>query len=176
MKYNVVEVIRLPRDQVFPVYPDLLRARAHLLPSVEKCVVLERIEDGHLVRMRTSWTARADVIPAFIRNALPEGSIGWIDNAVWNNAKFRADWSHDIPILRGAVENKGYTQFVDDGDETIIEVHGDLTVHPDRFPLVPTAIARRLAPSIEQLIVSNLEKNLRQNNENVARYLEEEVG
>ncbi len=176
MRYNVVEIIRAPRDEVFPVYPELLRSRAHLLPSVEGCVVLERIEEGPLVRMRTSWTARVDALPSFLTSVLPAGSLGWIDNAVWNKDKHRADWRHEFPLFGDSVENRGHTTFEEDGDETVIQVQGEFTVHPDRFRLVPTAIARRLAPSIEQLVVGNLETSLRKTNEVVARYLEEELG
>lgn len=175
MRYNVVEVIRAPRDDVFPVYPDLLRSRAHLLPSVEGCVVLERIEEGPLVRMKSSWTARVDALPGFLKAMVP-GGIGWIDNAVWNKDKHRADWRHEFPLFGDAVDNRGFTTFEEDGDETIIQVQGEFTLYPDRFRFVPAALARRLAPSIEQLVVGQLETSLRRTNEVVARYLEEELG
>lgn len=173
MKFTLVDEIPWPRDVVFRTHRDKLPELVPYLANVDAVEVRERMEDGDVVRLLNHWSGSSDDVPALIRPVLKPELLTWVDRAVWDQGRWRCDWNITLNALPDAITAKGYNLFQDEGDETVIQIQGEFTVHPDRIPGVPTLLARKAQSAIERFVVGLLEPNLRLSNRAVEQYLED---
>lgn len=173
MKFNLVDEIPYPRDLVFRTHRDKLVELVPYLANVDRVEVREREEQGDIVRLLNLWSGSSSDVPAIIRPIVKPELLTWVDKAVWDRGRWRCDWDITLNALPDAVTAKGYNLFQDEGDETVIQIQGEFTVHPDRIPGVPAMVARTAQGAIERFVIGLLEPNMRLSNRAVEQYLDD---
>ena len=173
MKFNIVDEIPFERELVFSTHRDKLEELVPYLPNVDKVVIREREEEGDVVRLLNEWSGATSDVPAVIRPLLNPEVLTWLDRAHWDQGRWRCDWEITITALPEAISARGFSQFSDEGGETLVEMQGEFVIHPDKIPGVPTFVAKRAAGPLERFVVSLLQPNLKRSNQAVLQYLED---
>ncbi len=112
------------------------------------------------------WEAKAEHVPSLVRPFLTRELLQWLDYALWVPSQYKVEWRQEpqVRAAKGLYECHGTNFFLPDpeGPETVscVRVTGSLEVHPEKFPGVPTFLARRVAPQVERFIVRLIEPNL----------------
>jgi hypothetical protein len=158
---------------VFGTHRDKLEQLVEYLPNVSSVVTESRVEEGPVVKLVNLWTGTSDDVPAPLRPLLKPELLTWIDRASWDNDKWRCDWNITISALPDAVSARGFSTFLEEGDETVIQMTGEFVIHPDRVPGVPAFVAKAAAPALERFVVGLLQPNLRRSNQAVQQYIED---
>lgn len=174
MKFNFIDEVPFPREQVWQVNRDRLPALVPYMPTVNAIEVIERAQAGDVVKLVNRWTGASDDIPGMVRPFVKSEYMTWLDYATWDQDRWRIEWRLELNILPGAISASGFTEYQEEGDETLIHMNGEFRIHPERIPGLPSALASRVVPALERFVVGAVEPNLRKTNECVARYLEEE--
>lgn len=173
MQFTLTDEIPYPRDLVYATHRDKLLEVAEYLTNVEDIDVRNREEDGDIVRFENWWTGSSNDVPRVLQGFLKPEMLVWVDRATWDKSKHRVDWEITLNALPQAVTAKGYNLFDDEGDVTVIRMHGEFIVHPEKVKGIPTFVAKRAAPTIEKFVVGLLEPNLRESNRAVESYLDD---
>lgn len=173
MKFTFVTEVAYPRDVVFEIQRDKLPELVHLLPNVERIERQRLGEEGGVLRVANEWFGSVEDIPAVARPFVRPEWTTWSDKAEWDSNKYQCRWQTFLRIFPGAIESIGTTQFDEEGDETVITITGEFNIDPTRVTGVPTAIARRVAPTLEKWIVRGLEPNMKRTFTAVEEYLDE---
>jgi hypothetical protein len=144
-----------------------MEAIVPFLDNIESIETQSRrtLKDGRLKIVRR-WQGMADTMPMALRPFLTRDLLGWIDTAVWAPDKYTVEWAQS-PCSKGVAalyDCSGINTFEPDPDDpehtTRIGVSGDLVVHADRVPGMPSFLASRLAPQVEQFVISLVTPNL----------------
>ena len=175
MKFSLVDEIPYPRERVFRTHRDSLLDLVSYLPNVEGVDITSREVDGDVVRLVNHWTGASSDVPRMLRPIIKPELLTWIDRASWDQGRWRCDWQITLNAIPEAVTARGYNVFLDEDDETVIQMQGEFIIHPDRIRGVPTLVARRAAPALERFVVGLLQPNMRQINEAVLEYIEENL-
>lgn len=173
MKFSLVDEIPYPRALVFGTHRDALLDLVEYLPNVDGIVTESRVEEGDVVRLVNVWRGASSDVPAPVRPLLSAENLSWIDRASWDGGRWRVDWEITLNALPEAVTARGFNTFLEEGDETIIQMNGEFIIHPDRVPGVPSFVARAAAPALERFVVGLLQPNLRRSNQAVQQYIED---
>lgn len=173
MQFTLTDEIPYPRDLVFATHRDKLLEVLEYLSNVEDIEIASREEDGDVVRFENHWTGSSSDVPRLLQGVIKPEMLTWIDRARWDQGQYRCDWEITLNALPDAVTAKGYNLFDDEGDVTVIRMHGEFVVHPEKVPGVPTFLARKAGPAIEKFVVGLLEPNLRESNRAVESYLDD---
>jgi hypothetical protein len=171
VKFTLTDEIPFPRETVFRTHRDKLVEIVPYLPNVQSIVVESRVEQGPVVQLVNLWAGTADDVPAVIRPLIKPELLTWIDRATWDESKWRCDWDIQLTALPDAITARGYNLMREEDGETIIQMQGEFTIHPDRVPGVPAFVARAAAPTLERFVVGLLQPNLRKTNEAVKTWL-----
>ena len=173
MKFSIIDEIPYPRALVFETHRDKISEIVPYLPNVASVVVEHSEVDGSVVRQINRWTGESHDIPALLRPLIRPEVLTWLDRANWYQDKWMCDWELELAVLPKAITARGYNVFLEEGEETIIQMNGEFTIHPDRMVGASSILARQIAPAVERFIVGLLEPNLRQGNRAVLEYLED---
>ena len=173
MRFTVTDELPFERELVFETHRDKIIELVPYLPNVDGIVVRERVEDGDVVKLTNEWSGSSSDVPGVLQTILKPELLTWTDRAVWDQSTWRADWQITINALPEAVTAKGSSVFTDEGGDTLVEIHGEFVLHPERVPAVPGFIARRAAPALERFIVGLLQPNLKRSNQAVLQHLED---
>lgn len=174
MKFTVVDDIPFPREQVFRTHRDRLEELVAYMPNVESVVTEEREEDGEIVRLVNAWRAAQSEIPTIARPFIKPDMLSWIDRAEWDEDEYAVDWETSLGFLPDAIECRGRSEFIDYGDETQMQIEGEIVVDGSKIPGVPRLMAGKLAKALEGFVVNLVKPNFTETNAIVARYLEEQ--
>jgi hypothetical protein len=175
MKFNLTDEIAFPLDEVFHTHRDCLVELVDYLPNVEEVVVESREESDGVVKLVNRWKGASSDVPAPLRPVIKPEMLTWIDRAQWDESRHRCDWQITLTALPEAVTAKGFNLFLDEGDETVIQMSGEFVIHPEKVPGMPTFMAKRLAPTLEKFVVGLLQPNLKRSNKAVEEYLEDQA-
>ena len=173
MKFNVQVEIPFERQLVFETYRDQLVELVPYMANVQSIEIRTREVEGDVVKLFNVWKGTTSDVPAPLRPIVSPDVMSWNDSAVWDASRFRCDWEITLPALPEAVTAKGFTNYQDDGDVTVVSISGEFIIHPDRVPGVPSFMAKRLAPTLEKFVVGLLQPNLKKSTEAVESYLED---
>ena len=174
MKFCVVDEIPFPRRLVFETHRDRLPEIVAYLPNVASAVIERSWVEGGVLHQLNRWTADNREIPTLLRPLVKPEFLTWIDRARWYEDQWMCDWELELAVLPNAITARGYNLFLEEGDETVVQMNGEFCLHPDRVTGVPSFVARQIAPAVERFVVGVLEPNLRQGNRAVAEYLEDQ--
>ncbi|MBW1880064.1 MAG: hypothetical protein JRJ84_17015 [Deltaproteobacteria bacterium] len=173
MKFTLVTEVGQPRDLVFEVQRDHLPNLVSYLPNVEAIVRVMQEEDGEVLRVRNEWRGSTSEIPAVLRPLLKPEWTSWSDEAVWDQGQWRCSWQTHLNIFPGAITSKGTTSFEEEGNETVVTVHGEFAIDPAKVTGIPLSLAKRVGPVIEKFVLGVLEPNLRQTFEAIEEYIDD---
>ncbi|MDP8223548.1 MAG: DUF2505 family protein [Candidatus Lernaella stagnicola] len=171
MKLEVDDVIDFPLDEVYPAFRDHTEELANYLEAIERIEVQSRQVDGDHVHIVSIWTSKLK-FPGPIEKFIPKGARQYTDTATWHSDKHTVEWNIDISVLRKAVSARGANSFEAHGEnQTLMKIRGDIDIDPSKIPGVPTMLVKRVLPTIIKFIVQNVEKNMKQGNRSIERYL-----
>jgi hypothetical protein len=173
LKFSLVDEIPHPRELVFSTHRDKLLELVQYLPNVDSVVTESRIEDGAIVKLVNVWTGATAEIPAPVRPLLRTEHLMWVDRATWDGDRWRCDWEITLSAVPEAVSARGFSTFLAEGSDTVVQMNGEFLIHPERVRGVPTFVARGAAPALERFIVGLLQPNLRRSNQAVQQYIED---
>ncbi len=173
MKFSLTDEIPFPRDVVFATHRDKLLELVPYLPNVKSVVVESRTIENGVIKLVNVWTGTTDDVPTVIRSLVKPEMLTWVDRATWDEGRWRTDWDIEITALAQAITARGFNTFREEDGETILQMQGEFTIHPEKIPGVPAFVARAAAPALERFVVGLLEPNLRKTNVAVRRYIED---
>lgn len=174
MHFTIRDTIPYPRHRVFDVQRDELPNIAPYLDRIESITVEERREEGNVVHLVNLWKASDADIPKIAQSFIKPEMMQWIDRATWDGDAFTCAWEMELGFLPDAIEARGLNRWIDDGDQTIVEIEGDVIIHAARIPGVPRMLAGKVGSAVEKFVVTTIEPNLRKTGDGVRRYLDAE--
>jgi hypothetical protein len=158
-------------DKVFLAYRDKLPEVAAHVPNVKKVEILERKEEGDVVRFLNRWHAKAEV-PGPLKSIISEDKLTWLDHAAWDASKKGCQWRLDITAFKDGVTCVGETRLLDDGPTTRMVIHGELTVEVAKLGLpIPRLLAGSIGKAVESFAVMLIKPNQEATGKAVERYL-----
>jgi len=166
--------IAYPREQVYLTYRDRMSEIAAFIPDVREIIVHAREDTDHGVKLHNEWISDRE-IPSVVRKVLKPEHLRWDDYADWNDEKSYVDWTIKTRAFTDAVQCSGRNIIeAQPDDTTLVKLTGELVIHLDDIPGVPSFLARRLAPQVEKFIVSLITPNLEQVNQSIQRFMDAE--
>ncbi|CAN5193365.1 hypothetical protein BH09MYX1_BH09MYX1_57570 [soil metagenome] len=163
--------IPFPRPIVFAAYRDKLKEMLEYLPNVRKIEIRKREEDGKVVKMLNFWQGGGD-IPAAARAFVSEAMLSWLDYATWNEETFTCEWRIEPGAMTEAITCKGINTFTEVGEETLMEIRGELTIDPKKLKGVPGFLSGKVAKAVEDLLVGKIKPNLVGTAAGLTKYLQ----
>jgi hypothetical protein len=173
MKFTIRDTIPFPRARVFAVQRDELPNLAPYLDRIESITVTERREEGSAIHLVNLWKASNTDIPKIAQAFIKPEMMQWIDRATWDHAAFTCAWDMELGFLPGAIEARGVNRWIEDGEQTICEIEGEVIIHAGKIPGVPKMLAGKVGTAVEKFVVATIEPNLRKTGEGVRRYIEQ---
>jgi hypothetical protein len=176
VRFHVLSRLEHPSQDVLDVLIEEMERVVPFLSNVDgiETQKKELLSDGR-VSIRRRWQGSASAAPAPFRPFLSKDSLAWIDTATWDRKECSVEWCHQ-PVKGAIYTCSGKNFYAPDPeapDTTLIRLAGDLVIHPEHLPGVPTFIGKRLAPQIEAFIIKRIEKNVAEVSHGLAHYLRE---
>lgn len=166
-------VVPFVRELVFRTYRDQLVDLVPHLPNIRAIDVRDRTDEPPRARLVNIWHGAGE-IPAAARKLLSEDMLSWTDHATWDESSWTCDWRIETHSFTEAVSCKGTNRFVAlEGDQTRVEIRGDLTIDLGKVRGVPRFLAGTLAGTVEKFIVGHITPNLTRVSAALSTFLEE---
>lgn len=170
--FTVETRISHPAASVFACYRDDMPKAAAFIPNIKGIEVRERKEEGNTVKLVNHWRAKAE-IPGALKTMITEDKLGWLDHASWDSTTNTCSWRLEITAFKDAVDCRGQTRFVADGDKaTRMIITGELSVDATKVG-VPRLVAGGVGKAVEAFAVALIKPNLEEMGRAVGRYLTE---
>jgi len=164
--------IHHPINRVYTAYRDELPKLADYIPDVKEIVVRSREERPGGPLLHNLWVAHRE-LPKMIQGIAKPEMMQWDDFADWNDAEQYVAWNLVIPAFKDQVKCSGRNSFYEAGaNETRVVLTGDLQISLTKIPGVPSFMAKRLAPKLEEFIVKLITPNLERTNQALEEYLD----
>lgn len=171
MIISVDRPLTFPRELVFATYRDRLVELTPYMHNVRSIKVKSRDETDGIVRCVNEWHGGGE-IPRAARAFLSEGLLSWTEYTIWHEAEFTLEWRIEPHAFTEAVCCAGKNHFLANGNFTLIENRGNLTIAPEKLHGVPKLLRRQLAHLAEEFLGKQIEPNLVQMSLGVQHYLE----
>lgn len=164
---------RIPfaRPTVFATYRDELVSLLPFLPNVRGIEVKSRAEEGSVVKLVNEWHGGGE-IPAAARAFLSESMLSWTDRATWDEATFTCAWTIETHAFSEAVTCRGENRFLVDGDATLLEIRGTLSIDAKRIRGVPGFLAGKVSKAVEEVLAQKIQPNLVEVSRGLTKYLD----
>lgn len=175
MRISADARIPFPRPLVFATYRDELANLVPYLPNVRAIEVKSRSDDGAVVKMLNVWHGGGE-IPAAARAFVSEAMLSWDDHARWDGEAWTCEWKVVTHAFSEAVSCGGTNRFVDEGDATIVQIRGELSIDAKKVAGVPKLLAGSVSKTVEELLAKKIAPNLVQTADGVRRFLEAAKG
>lgn len=176
MRIHSESLIRHPVREVFLTYRDRLPEIAAYIEDIKEIQVNSREESGDVTKLHNVWIADREV-PTFARAFLKPEMLRWDDYAEWRLGEHRCYWEIKPRAFTASVKCKGTNTLVAvDANTTRVILEGDLKIDMKGVPGVPRLVAGRVAPKVEQFIVSLITPNLVKTNQSLGRFLDDQTG
>jgi len=180
MRFQRSSKVSHPAAVVLDIMMNRMDEVVPFMPSIESIELKEKKElpDGrvHIVR---HWQGSPESLPGALRPFVPREALGWVDTAVWTPAEYKVDWTLTTGLSK-FYDCSGTNYFEPHPKEpataTRIRITGNLYVHADRLPAVPSFLASRITPQVEKFVVDMLAPNLTETADGLQRYLDEKTG
>ena len=167
--------IPFPRALVFATYRDKLPDLVPYLTNVRDIEVKSRKDEGAIVRLLNVWHGGGE-IPAAARAFLSEAMLSWDDHAIWNETEHTCEWKIVTHAFSEAVLCEGKNAFVEEGDATVLQIRGVLTIDAKKIAGVPRLLAGTVSKAVEDLLSKKIPPNLLQTADGVRKFLEAAKG
>jgi hypothetical protein len=162
--------IPFPRDLVYATYRDNLIDLLPYMPDVRNATIQSHRQEGQDTYTVCEWQGGGE-IPMAARAILNENMLSWTEYDRWNAAEFILEWRIETHAFTEAVSCKGKNRFISDGQQTIVESRGELTIDAAQIKGVPSFLASGIASVVEDFLGKKIEPNLRQIGTGVSQYL-----
>ena len=97
----------------------------------------------------------------------------WLDTALWDEKEGTCRWEITPMFFQDAVSCKGVNRYkVEDGDKTVLEMTGELTIRAEEVKGVPKFLGKKVSGQIEKFVVKLLTPNLTTLADGVTEYLQ----
>jgi hypothetical protein len=180
MRFQRSSKVSHPAAVVLEVMMHRMEEVVPFMPSIESIEQKEKedLGDGR-VRIVRHWQGSTDSLPSALRPFVPREALGWIDTAVWTPAEYKVDWVLTTRLSK-FYDCSGTNYFEPHPKEpasaTRIRITGNLEVHADRLPAVPSFLASRITPQVEKFVVDMLAPNLTETADGLQKYLDRKRG
>lgn len=150
----VVQTLIYGMDDLVPHMPNVAEIDTHSI---------EPRDDGTIKTVRR-WQGTASSVPALIRPFVTKNSLAWMDYAIWTPSSYSCEWYIESKNSKFS-SCSGVNIFRPHADDpegaTELVIDGDFTVFGDKLPGMPGFLGRRVAPSIEKIIVGFMLPNFK---------------
>ncbi|MCS6797098.1 MAG: hypothetical protein NZ898_00980 [Myxococcota bacterium] len=172
MRFEADAVLRFDRETAFAAWRDELPALCAYLPNVQRIEVVEREQEGPIVRLVNVWTGGGE-IPAAVRSILRPEMLQWTDHATWDAERYECDWTIRSHAFPEAVRARGLNRFISLApDRTRLEIRGEIEIDLPATRLVPGVLAATLGRTVEQFLARQIAANVTSVSTALARHLE----
>lgn len=164
---------RIPfaRDIVFAAYRDKTQDLTPYLPNVRKIEVKSRKDNPPITELVNIWHGGGE-IPAAARAFLSESMLSWTDHARWDADAYTCAWRVEAHAFTEAITCQGLNRFVEDGQGTILQIRGSLSIDPAKIKGVPRLLAGSVSKMAEELLGGKIKPNLVEVSVGIQKYLE----
>ncbi|TNF33112.1 MAG: hypothetical protein EP329_08715 [Deltaproteobacteria bacterium] len=163
MRFDATSKVAFPAGVVVRTLIKRMDDLVAYMPNISgiETQLIEEQPDGRVKTIR-AWQGTAKSSPAVIRPFLSKDSLGWIDYSIWDLTTGTCDWYIENKHSRFS-SCSGVNSFLVDPEapetSALLKVEGDFTVFGDKIPAVPAFLGKRMAPTIEKIIVSFMKPN-----------------
>jgi hypothetical protein len=166
--------VRVPflRSWVYKAYRDNLPEIVHDLKDIRSIEITSRSQEENHLCVISEWLGGGE-IPAIARPLVSESMLSWTDVAIWHDADFTTNWIIKTHAFTEAVHCTGWHHFLEDGNSTIIESNGELTIDPHQIHGVPQFFAATIGHVVEDVLRQKIDLSLQQVAQGVHHYLEQ---
>ncbi len=172
MKIHSESRLRHPLDLVYRTYRDRMPEIAAYMPDIERIEVRSRTDGPRGPQLVNIWRAKNN-IPKVAQGVVKPEWLYWEDHAQWDDTNTWVDWTLVVPTFREGVRCSGRNQFFADGAGTRVLLTGELTIKIKDVPGVPSLLAGRIAPMVEEFIVKLVTPNLEKVNHSLGQFLDD---
>jgi hypothetical protein len=170
MNITVDTQIAFPRDVVYATYRDRLTELTPYLPNVLSIVTTSRQDLAGKVTCMNEWRGGGE-IPLALRTFLSEDLLAWTEHAIWDTTRCVLDWRIETHAFRSAVKCGGQNTFLAQGDSTIIQHRGQITIDAASLQGIPWPLGGSVAQMAEAFLGQHITSNIRQMSHGVESYL-----
>ena len=175
MNISIDTRIPFPRSLVYATYRDKLIELVPYMPNVRYIKVESRRQEAGQIYCVNNWRGGGD-IPMAARAVLSENMLSWREYTTWNESEFTVSWRIETQAFTEAVHCAGKNRFIEDGNTTLIENRGELTIDPKQIKGVPGFLTNQVALLVEDFLGKNIQPNLLQMSQGVRQYLVQTKG
>lgn len=173
MKIDISDTVPLSADETFHLLRDDMPALVPYLYDVDRIEVIEREEDGDVVRILNHWYGSLDKVPRALRAFVKPKLMSWIDHAEWSTVRRQASWWLESMVGDDVFDCTGTTTIEELGaDSARMKMAIDLQIYPEKVPGIPRLVARKVRGQIENLIAGQLTPNMKNLSVSIRRYAE----
>jgi hypothetical protein len=160
MRFHLDQIFRAPAEDVARVYtePAFYELLGHL-PKLGRPQVLDRQEDGDVVRLQVRYHFTGDLSPA-VKRVLDPDRLSWVEHSTHDLARREVEFRLVPDHYGDKLRSSGRYRFEEQGDVTRRVAEGEVAV---RVPIV--------GGSVERAIVSGLREHLSEETKVVERFL-----
>jgi hypothetical protein len=160
MRFHLDQIFRAPADDVARAYTDpAFYELLGQLPKLGRPQVLDRQEDGEVVRLQIRHRFTGHLSPA-VKRVIDPDRLSWVEHATHDLARREAEFRLVPDHYGNMFRSFGRYRFEEQGDITRRVAEGEVAV---RVPIV--------GGSVERAIVSGLREHLSEETRVVERFL-----
>jgi hypothetical protein len=167
--------IPFPLRAVFETYRDRLLDVAPYMSNVRSVELASRQHINDRLHCIYHWKGNSD-IPRALRSFIGEDMLAWTEYNAWDPEDHLLVWQIETHAFTEAVQCSGYNHFLAEGDHTIIQSRGEMTIDAERIEGVPSFIAATIAKTVEGFLAKKIEPNLLDLGNGIRQYLEQTTG
>jgi hypothetical protein len=171
MLLSAGSTLRFPRPVVFATYRDHLADLVDFLPNIRAIDVKRRTDSGSRTELLNEWHGGGE-IPAAARAFLSESMLSWSDHATWDESEWTCAGRIETHAFTEAVSCSGKNRFVEVDGGTRLEIEGELVIDGGKLKGVPKLLSKKVAATVEDLLVKKITPNLLSVGDGLVKYLE----
>ena len=171
MKFEVVDKVPFPLEEVYGTMRDKLIDLVPYLPDIKKIDCLERSEtpDG-VIKITNKWFAE-NRIPKAVQSLIKPEQLGWTDYAEWKASNHSVKYRLVMIFLSEYVDVRGENFFTGNERETQVRLTGELKLDLAKHPLIPRLLASVITGQVENLVLELIKPNLVKVNRGIEKHL-----
>jgi hypothetical protein len=162
-----------PRLTVFRAYRDRILDTVQFLPNVKRIDVKSTETTGDTTQIVNVWHGGGE-IPRAVQAVVSEAMLSWTDRAKWDEKEFTCEWKIETHAMTEAVNCGGKNLFIEDGDGTLLQIRGELTIDASKIRGVPGFLAGKVGKGVEDFLGKRIQPNLVEVSEALGKLLEKE--
>lgn len=156
---------------VYEIIRDRLPELVPYMDNVSAISTVERGDGPNGPHLLNRWRADAGQVPGAARKFIKPEMLEWNDHADWNDAEHHVDWRIESAVFTGMYTCQGRNRVVADGDDVRIVISGEMKVDAKRIPGVPSFLAKKVVPTIENYLIDRMKPNMASLGTGVQRFL-----